>query len=254
MPIGHRLIGLPALFLLLFLPACDKPTTPTRTEADPGQATTEAELDAAGASDAAATVDAVPFADARIFFELNSTANDLGLQLALDNDDGWRRVRVLDPGLKDILLFQTAGRLNQLGITELFFETAEPAPEEVLALFPPGQYRFRGGTVDGQHLASVSTLSHDFPPAPTFTPSGGAVVDVSNTVVKWSAPDAEKVEVIIEQDELEHILDITLSGSATQLRVPRQFLTPGKEYKIEVLSIGENGNRIITEGTFRTAP
>jgi hypothetical protein len=254
MPIGHRLIGLPALFLLLFLPACDKPTTPTRTEADPGQATTEAELDAAGASDAAATVDAIPFSDAEIFFELNSTANDLGLQIALDTDDGWRRVRVLDPSSNDILLFQTAGRLNQLGITELRFETAEPTPEEVLALFPPGQYRFRGGTVEGQHLASVATLSHDFPPPPTFHPSGGEVVDVGNTVVEWNAPDAEKVEVIIEQDELEHLLDITLSGDATRLRVPRQFLTPGTEYKIEILSIGENGNRIITESTFRTAP
>jgi hypothetical protein len=115
-------------------------------------------------------------------------------------------------------------------------------------------YRFRGATIEGQLLASNAELSHDFPPAPTFTPSGGQVVDARSTVVEWRAPDAEKVEVIIEQDELEHILDVTLSGSTRRLRVPPQFLTPGKEYKIEILSIGEDGNRIITESTFRTAP
>ena len=100
---------------------------------------------------------------------------------------------MLDPARRDILLFQTAGRLSRLGITELRFESAEPSPAEVLALFPPGEYRFRGRTVDGAALASVATLTHDFPPAPTFSPSGGEVVDHRNTVVEWSAPGAEMV-------------------------------------------------------------
>jgi hypothetical protein len=250
MPTGERFSRLPALLLLFLLPACDKPTTPTTTDADPPPAATDTEL-AAEADDADASA-AVPFADAELFFELNATDDDLGLQLFLDTDDGWKRVRVLDPGRRDVILFQTAGRLSRLGITELRFESAEPSPDEVLALFPPGEYRFRGRTVDGDALASVATLSHDFPPAPTFSPSGGEVVDHRNTVVEWSAPGAEKVEVIIEQDELEHVLDVTLSGSTKRLRVPPQFLKAGMEYKIEVLSTGENGNRIITESTFRT--
>jgi hypothetical protein len=250
MPTGERFSRLPAFLLLFLLSACDKPTTPTTTDADPPPAATDTEL-ADGADDADASA-AVPFADAELFFELNATDDDLGLQLFLDTDDGWKRVRVLDPGRRDIILFQTEGRLSRLGITELRFESAEPSPDEVLALFPPGEYRFRGRTVDGEALASVATLSHDFPPAPTFSPSGGEVVDHRNTVVEWSAPGAEKVEVIIEQDELEHVLDVTLSGSTKRLRVPPQFLKAGMEYKIEVLSTGENGNRIITESTFRT--
>jgi hypothetical protein len=251
MPNAKNLIGLPALLMLLLLPACDKPTTPDRTESEPGSAATDAELEAAGAEDVETA--AVPFADAELFFELNSTDDDLGLQLFLDTDDGWKRVRVLDPDRKDMLLFQTAGRLSELGITELRFESAEPSPEEVLALFPPGEYRFRGQTVEGDFLASSATLSHDFPPAPTFTPADGEVVDPRNTVVEWNAPEAEQVEIIIEQDELEHVLDVTLSGDTRRLRVPAQFLRPGMEYKIEVLSTGENGNRIISESTFRTA-
>jgi hypothetical protein len=252
MPTGDRILSLPVLLLLLVLPACDKPTTPTAADSGPPSAASDTELTGAAARDADPSA-AEPFADAELFFELNSTDDDLGLQLFLDADEGWKRVRVLDPGLRDIILFQTAGRLSRLGITELRFESAEPSPGEVLALFPPGQYRFRGRTVDGTQLASVATLSHDFPPAPTFSPSGGEVVDHRDTVVEWNAPGAEKVEIIIEQDELEHVLDVTLSGSTSRLRVPPQFLRPGREYKIEVLSTGENGNRILAESTFRTA-
>ena len=182
------------------------------------------------------------------------TDNDLGLQLFLDTDDGWKRVRVLDPARRGVIEFETAGRLSELGLTELRFESSEPSPEEVLALFPPGEYRFRGQTVEGDFLASNATLSHDFPPPPSITPSDGEVVDPRNLVVEWNAPEAEQVEVIIEQDELEHILDVTLSSSTRRLRVPPQFLQPGFEYKIEILTIAENGNRVIAEGTFRTAP
>jgi hypothetical protein len=248
---GARLHGPVALFLLLLLPACDKPTTPTRTESDPGSPTTDVELQAADTEEAEATGAQAPFADAELFFEFNTTANDLGLQLFLDAD-GWKRVRVLDPGRNEIVLMQAEGKLAKLGITELRFESAEPSPEEVLALFPPGEYRFRGRSVEGEQLASNAILSHDFPPAPTFSPSGGEIVDPRQTVVEWNAPGAEQVELIIEQDELAHVLDVTLSGSSKRLRVPPQFLTPGMEYKIEILSISENGNRTIAESTFRT--
>ena len=220
MGMGQRLHGPLALFLLLLLPACDKPTTPSRTESDPGAPTTDVELQVGGTEAADATGASVPFADVELFFEFNSTDNDLGLQLFLDSD-GWKRVRVLDPGKNEIVLMQAEGKLARLGITELRFESAEPSPEEVLALFPPGKYRFRGRSVEGDQLASNVILSHDFPPAPTFSPSGGEVVDPKNTVVEWNAPGAEQVELIIEQDELGHVLDITLSGSTRRLRYRR---------------------------------
>jgi hypothetical protein len=252
MPTIRTVEGLAALALLTLL-ACDQPTTPDRSAAGPDGSAPDAELQAADAEAASATGETVAFADAQLFFELNSTDNDLGLQLFLDTDDGWKRVRVLDPSRQDLLVFETARPLSRLGLTELRFESSEPSPEEVLALFPAGEYRFRGRTVEGDQLASNATLSHEFNPPPTFSPSNGAVVDPKHTVVEWNAPGAEQVEVIIEQDEREDVLDITLSGEVRRLRVPAQFLVPGLEYKIEVLSIGENGNRIITESTFETA-
>ncbi|HEX6104747.1 MAG TPA: hypothetical protein VFZ26_04145 [Gemmatimonadales bacterium] len=236
-----------AIALLVF--ACDKPTTPTHAtpdgssapaadlEPDPAEAGSEAEL-------------GTPFADAQLFFELNATDNDLGLQLFVDHE-GWKRLRVLDPRRRDLLLIAAAGRLARLGITELRFESEEPEPEEVLALFPPGEYRFRGKTVEGEYLATNVRLSHELPPAPTFTPSGGALVDRRDAVVEWSAPGAELVEIILESDELDDVLDVTLSGPGRRLRIPSQFLRPGVEYKIEVIAIAESGNRSLAESTFR---
>ena len=238
--------------VLLSLQGCDKPTTPSRIDEHSGSPTADAEMRAAEADDADLTEPSTPFDEAQVFFEFNSTDKDLGLQVFLDAED-WKRLRVLDPGRNEIVLLQAAGKLARLGITELRFESAEPSPDEVLALFPPGEYRFRGRTVEGELLRSTATLSHHFPPAPIFSPSGGAVVDRREAIVEWKAPEAEQVEIIIEQDELEHVLDVTLSGSTRRLKIPPQFLTPGEEYKIEILSISENGNRTIAESTFEVA-
>ena len=233
---------------ILLLAACDQPATPTHP-GDPGpDARLDQEVESADAL-ADETEPSRPFADAQLFFELNSTDNDLGLQLFLD-DEGWRRVRVLDPRSDELLEIAAGGRLARLGITELRFESEEPSPEEVLALFPPGTYRFRGRTVDGELLASRATLSHELPAAPTFTPHDGAMVDAGAAVVEWSAPGAEKVEIIVESDELEDVLDVTLAAARRRLRVPRQFLTPGEEYKLEVIAIAESGNRTLAESTF----
>ncbi len=194
-----------------------------------------------------------PFDDAEVFFEFNTTDNDLGLQIFLDAE-GWKKVKVSDPSRHMIVQIMAEGNLSELGITELRFESAEPSPAEVLALFPPGEYKFRGKTVEGDRLMSTAELSHDFLPAPTFSPSDGEEVDPDNTVVEWDAPDAEQVEVIIENEETGDVFDVIVSGSITSLNVPPQFLEPDTEYKIEILAIAENGNRTIAESDFVTMP
>lgn len=237
--------------LLLSLPlvlalACRGSTAPTES-----RGTGERPIAGGPASDARGAT--TPFADAQVFFELNTTADDLGLQVFLDAT-GWKQVTVADPGGSQIVQLTADGNLSELGITELRFESAEPSPEEVLARFPPGTYDFRGKTVDGTPLASRAPLSHDFLPAPRFRPTNGQVVDPKNVTVTWSAPGAELVEVIVQHAELGHSFDVILSGATTQLAVPPQFLRSGEEYKIEVLAIGRNRNRTIAEGHFLTKP
>lgn len=232
----------------LLLPGCDKSPTPAEpTPAASSKVDSSEEVTALESS-----VAGTPFDEAEVFFEFNTTDNDLGFQVFLDAE-GWKRVSLTNPAGNSVGRILADGKLAEIGITELRFESAEPSPAEVLARFPAGNYTFRGLTVDGVSLLSRARLSHRFAPRPSITPRNGQVVDPRNTVVRWDAPGAERVEIIIEHADLGHSFDVIVSGSTTRLTVPPQFLRRGKEYKIEILSIAENGNRTIAESTFRTA-
>jgi hypothetical protein len=240
----NRRLPWPALLpILLLLPSCDKSPTPTESVAKESSQEVVAALENSAAQ--------VPFDIAEVFFEFNTTDNDLGFQLFLDAA-GWQRVNVTNPDDNQIVRILAEGELAELGITELRFESAEPSPAQVLRRFPPGPYTFRGQTVEGGTLVSRAMLSHRLLPAPSMSPRDGQVVDPRNTVVRWNAPGAERVEIIIENTDLGHNFDVIVSGSTDRLTVPPQFLRRGREYKIEILSIAENGNRTIAESTFRT--
>jgi hypothetical protein len=122
-----------------------------------------------------------------------------------------------------------------------------------LARFAPGAYEFDGKTVDGGKLISTAYLSHEFLPAPTFTPSGGEEVSIDNLVVEWNSPGAELVEIILTTDDSDAVFDVIVEGDETSLDIPEQFLESGAEYKIELLAYSENGNRTIAESTFITS-
>ncbi|MGQ0641022.1 MAG: hypothetical protein ACT4P6_09685 [Gemmatimonadaceae bacterium] len=196
----------------------------------------------------------IPFAKLKLFLEFNSTDNDLGVQLLLDGND-WERIEGSDPRGRQIVEVETGGRLRQLGLTELFWESAEPSPEEVLGLIPAGNYAFSGKTVDGERLAGTATLSHNLPPAPQFSPSDGAVVDINSFVVMWKAIAGLASFQLIVFDELAGLeLVADLRPSITSFRVPTEFLRRGAAYKIEVLAVAMNGNKTITEATVQTKP
>lgn len=235
------------LFLLLVgLVGCkDNPV-------DASSATAQNVGQAALGGEAAAKRVESPFDDAEVYFEKNTTDDDLGLQIFLDAE-GWTQLDVSDPANHKIFQIHTQGTLSELGITELRFESAEPSPDEVLALFPPGEYAFSGKTVEGEGLASTAELSHQFVPAFEFSPSDGVVVaDLENVTVTWDAPRAELVEIILENEDNDNVFDVTVEGASGSLDVPPQFLDAGIEYKIELLAYHENGNRTIVESTFNT--
>ena len=237
-----RLGWLRAILPPLLLLACDKSPGPTEASTAPAQPDiSPLEVSAAG----------TPFEIAEAFFELNTTDHDMGFQILVDAE-GWKRVNLTDPEGRRVFGIQADNNLAEIGITELRFESEEPSPAEVRSRFPAGRYIFRGETVEGAQLESEVNVSQRMLPVPSFSPKNGQLVDKDRTVVQWETPGAEMVEVIIEQDELGHVLDVTLSSSTTRLLVPPQFLRRGREYKLEILSIAETGNRTIAESTFRT--
>ena len=76
-----------------------------------------------------------PFDEAHVFFELNNTDGDLGIHSLIDGD-AWDKLIIRDPDLNSLLKINVKGKLKKQGLTELFFESAEPPfesdePDEV---------------------------------------------------------------------------------------------------------------------------
>ena len=205
------------------------------------------------------------FSIARIYIEYNESGNDLGFHVTLDGED-WTRLQIFDPNGTKIADLTAKGGYKNLGLTELFFEGAEPnlaefPLEELLALFPEGEYTFIGKTADGGQLISTSTLSHNVPAGPS--PLSTAVSPSCNgdtIVVSWPSvedpaailPDGDinvvEYQVIVEK------FQVTVPASITSVTVPEEFyqsLAPGV-HDFEVLAIDVSGNQTITEGTFVT--
>jgi hypothetical protein len=203
------------------------------------------------------------FSEARIYIEYNESANDLGFHVSLDGED-WTRLQIYDPNGTKIADLTAKGGYKDLGLTELFFEGAEPnlgefPLEELLALFPEGEYTFIGKTADGGQLVSTATLTHDVPagPSPLSTAASpacnGDTIAISWPLVTGPAAilpegdiDVVGYQVIVES------FQVTLPGTSSSVTVPEEFyqsLTPGI-HDFEVLAIDASGNQTITEGTF----
>jgi len=213
---------------------------------------------------AAAQGGAIQLSKARILIELNATARDAGIQMLLDGE-GWKLMQVFNPNGEKVLEVEPDGAIAMIGMTELFFESAEPSLddlplEDLLKLFPAGKYRISGLSADGIRMFGTAVLSHDIPAGPVVViPAEGSLTDVGNTVIDWNpVPDPvggriKGYQVIVELPTPLRTFSVDLPATQTEVKVPTAFLQRGTDYKFEVLAVTESGNQTITESTFHTA-
>ncbi len=206
--------------------------------------------------------------DAKIIFEINSTDGDAGIQIFLDGE-GWNKMTVVDPtGTQHLELAAQSG-IGAQGLTEFFFESAEPTFDEqplveLLARFPEGEYSFLGETVDGDEITGSAELTHDLPAGPVTSPAAGATVDVSGPVqISWEEVtagfdgsgevDVVSYQVIVVQEEpVVREFSVDMPADARSVTVPPEFFEPDATYKYEVLAVEASGNQTITEVEFDT--
>jgi hypothetical protein len=198
----------------------------------------------------------VPFDDARLEIEFNATDGDAGFQIFADAEE-WKQFEIFRPDGRRIVNFQTDGNLDDFGLTELFSESSEPPFTELpfaefKKLFPAGNYRFEGETIDGRELASTVRFSHRILTAPQFIqPQDGGTLPANNPVIRWApVSGAVDYEVIVTRQDDERVLDVTLSPDHTSLTVPPEFIERGVSYQIEVHASAANGNRIFSQVGF----
>jgi hypothetical protein len=196
--------------------------------------------------------------ESRIYIEYNSTANDLGFHVALDGED-WKTLKIVNPAGLTIFEVTGKGPYAQLGLTELFFEGAEPTLDDVplaelLAKFPAGRYRFLGTTVGNKSMDGTGTLSYAVPAGPVVSTD----VTSGHATIRWqrvtSAPPGfpvRGVNVTGYEVLVDPYVDIHLPGTATELTLPDAVVDAlgAGSHPIEVLAIDASGNQTITEAT-----
>lgn len=78
-------------------------------------------------------------------------------------------------------------------------------------------------------------------------------LDPFDAVIAWDPiDDIESIEVIVENEDVGAEMLVPLPADATSLHIPEEFLEPDTEYKVEIIAIGENGNKTIAEREFVT--
>ena len=161
------------------------------------------------------TQDAEEFEEADYFFELNNTDNDLGFHGKLDGGP-WRSIHLRDSKRSLAMAVIAIGQVRRQGLTELFFESAEPnfdemSPEDFFARFPEGEYVVTGRGLDGRPLRSTSRVSHVMPAPPDGITVNSSPIDLDEIVCDDEDGDFgdgvpvvdSGVDVTIEWDEVD---------------------------------------------------
>lgn len=243
--------------------------------------------DGAGASDEAGgptcPTEGAEFADAKLYIEHNATDADTGVH-ALFAADGWTELCITDPNGERLIVADPQGKLGELGLADLFWESREPenteySIDDLKADFPEGEYQVSGVDFEGNPLSGTARFTHDIPAPPTIVApaplaedaetAGEVVLSPEGFEVQWE-PVTETIdgepltvtayEVIVTDDAFEDphgfaqpIYDVHLGPEATSLTVPAEFFEPNTVYELEVLVLEESGNQTISLGFFTTS-
>jgi hypothetical protein len=222
------------------------------------------------------------FDDAEFFIEVNGTDGDAGVQLNLDGE-GWNELRMIDPNGVVILEVDAAagGGIGAQGLTELFFESAEPSfdeqtLQEMFDLFPEGEYTFAGVTTEGQSICATAEFTHNVPAIPEPEVEVEVECDGDEREIEveicWEAVEdpfadpngadvGDEIEIdsyrlivnaLDEEGRENEALDVELPADALCMDLAEEFLalSPVGEFKYEVIATEESGNQTIFEDEF----
>lgn len=139
------------------------------------------------------------FDETLVLVEINATDGDAGFHAKFDAG-AWRQVKMYSPDGEKIFQEQSNSALTDQGLTENFFESAEPLcafdpeepDEEVVTLaefldrFPAGEYLLVGKTNENEELIGDAELTYDLPAAPDISATDESEQDIANVVIAWT--------------------------------------------------------------------
>jgi hypothetical protein len=219
----------------------------------------------------------IPFDEAELYLELNATDEDLGIHSSIDAE-AWKMLEIEDPYERTILDVMPSGRLARQGMTQLFFESAEPTFDELppaafFRRFPEGRYEISGVSLENEELESTAVLSHVLPGAPANVRVSGipaatncdAVLPVVSkpVVITWNAVNTShpvgkpgavhvaKYQVFAEQRTAPFSkFSMDLLPSQRRFVVPAELVRQGGDIKFEIQVRDVNLNQTAVESCF----
>jgi hypothetical protein len=241
-------------------------------------------IGAAALATSALAGEELEFEEARLYLELNDTDGDLGIHGLIDGD-AWKSLEIEDPNERELMNIWIRGPLRRQGMTEVFFESAEPtfdelAPKMFFRRFPEGTYEISAETLEGDELEGEVELSHTLagPPDNIMVndeaaadgcdgelPTVGEPVTISWTAVTMSHPTLGNTGVPVEVQQYELVAEIEREGktpdelvfkvdlppNVTSFKLPRGFTRlAGDEMKFEIVTKLDNGNQTAAESCF----
>lgn len=235
-------------------------------------------------SQAGFTQNGPEFEEAQIYLELNDTDGDLGIHGLIDGD-AWKSLEIEGPGELELMSVWLRTKLRQQGLTEFFFESAEPpfdelSPAAFLNRFKPGIYEIEAVTLDGVEFEEEARLSHVLagppgnvkvngkPAAPNCDgdlPVVSAPVTIDWAPVTKSHPTIGTPNVAVTVMQYQFVCEIERDGQVpeeivfsvdlprgrTQFTCPAEFtsLSDG-EVKYEIITKLSNNNQTAIESCF----
>ena len=210
---------------------------------------------------------------ANLFIEDNAGDGDIGVHGYFD-DHGWTELCVFDPAGKMILRVLPEGRMGDLGIAGVFFESREPEYADwdfaaLKAAWPEGDYSLRALGSDGELMTGAAWFTHDLPMMPVITTPATVpeaednppVMALGDIRVEWQpvsqtqdgAPlKLRAYQVWINKHNHEDAhgfsrpnFDVHVGPDVTSFVVPAAFFDAGGIYEVEVVAIEESGNQTI---------
>ena len=136
--------------------------------------------------------------EAEVFIEYNSTDGDFGIHFFWDGEP-WKWMTVWNEHLWPVLNVSIRENVRAQGLTEAFFESAEPTLDELsfqefLERFPEDEYRFRGRTLDWKRLVGEADFTHGIACPPDATVE--LDLEACSLSVEW-----EPVETVVDPEE-----------------------------------------------------
>lgn len=228
-----------------------------------------------GLAVATPAVQAAEFSEAELYFELNDSAGDLGIHSSIDGPPNLG-VQIFDPSDKMILSIAPRGRLAKQGLTQLFFESAEPtfaelAPATFFARFPEGEYEITGRTLLGERLEADVELSHVLAARPGNITANGVpavgcgvvplpvisapvfiewepVTGSHPTIGRFGAVEIDRYEFFVEREGVK--MGIELPPEVNHFEIPADILALGNQFKYEIIARTTTGNNTAVEACF----